>query len=122
MPELMIAGPGELHPEDLDVLAQQVIAHYGDVWTQIHTDTLELLGRLLGAEDPPYLIPGTGTTCLDAAVLNLFEAGQRVVVVRTGFFGTRLAEISASHGLEVIDVGVEVGEPADPEAIAAAAE
>jgi alanine-glyoxylate transaminase / serine-glyoxylate transaminase / serine-pyruvate transaminase len=122
MPELMIAGPGELHPEDLDVLAHQVIAHYGDVWTQIHTDTLELLGRLLGAEDPPYLIPGTGTTCLDAAVLNLFEAGQRVVVVRTGFFGTRLAEISASHGLEVRDVGVEVGEPADPEAIAAAAE
>ena len=33
MPALMIAGPGELHEEDLEVLGRQVIAHYGDVWT-----------------------------------------------------------------------------------------
>ena len=119
MPELMIAGPAELHEEDLVVLGGQVIAHYGDVWTELHRQTLDLLGQLLGAEEP-YLIPGTGTTCLDAAVLNLFEAGQRVVVANTGFFGQRLIEIAHCHHLDVTEVPVEVGAPADPERIARA--
>ena len=48
------------------------------------------------------------------AMFNLFEAGQKVVVASTGFFGTRLIEIARQHRLEVIEVPVEVGAPADP--------
>lgn len=121
MPELMIVGPGELHEEDLAVLGRQVIAHYGDVWTQLHTEAVDAVGTLLGAADPPYIIPGSGTTCLDAAMLNLFEPGQRVVIANTGFFGNRLMEIARQQGLEVTEVTVEIGAPVDPEAIAAAA-
>ena len=121
MPALMIAGPGELHEEDLAVLGCQVIAHYGDLWTTLHTHAIEELGRLLGAEDPPYLIPGTGTTCLDAGVGNLFEPGQRVVVLDTGFFGIRLRQIAEAHRLKVTTVPVEVGAPADPDRVADAA-
>lgn len=117
----MIAGPGELHDSDLAVLGQQVTAHYGDVWTEQHAQTIEMLGRFLGAEDPPYLIPGTGTTCLDAALFNLFEPGQKVVVANTGFFGMRLMQMAETHRLEVVEVAVEVGEPIDPSAIAAVA-
>jgi alanine-glyoxylate transaminase/serine-glyoxylate transaminase/serine-pyruvate transaminase len=120
-PELMIAGPGELYEEDLAVLGAQVIAHYGDLWTTLHTQAIGELGRLVGAEDPPYLIPGTGTTCLDAAVGNLFEPGQRVVVVDTGFFGIRLRQIAKAHRLVVTNVPVEVGAPADPAEVAEAA-
>jgi alanine-glyoxylate transaminase / serine-glyoxylate transaminase / serine-pyruvate transaminase len=118
MPELMIAGPGELYEEDLAVLGNQVIAHYGDLWTRLHGQVIAELGRLIGCEDPPYLIPGTGTTCLDAAVGNLFEPGQRVVVAETGFFGTRLREIAEAHSLEVTSVPVDVGAQADPARIA----
>jgi alanine-glyoxylate transaminase/serine-glyoxylate transaminase/serine-pyruvate transaminase len=121
MPALMIAGPGELHDDDLAVAGRQVIAHYGEVWLELHDRTIADLGRLLGAADPPYLIPGTGTACLDAGVANLFEPGQRVLVAQTGFFGTRLAEIARAHHLEVVDVPVEVGRAVDPARIADAA-
>ncbi|MGH2730090.1 MAG: pyridoxal-phosphate-dependent aminotransferase family protein [Actinomycetota bacterium] len=121
MPALMIAGPGELHDEDLEVLGRQVIAHYGDTWTAFHGEVIADLGRFLGAVDPPYLIPGTGTTCLDAAVMNIFEPGQTVVVANSGFFGVRLMEIARAHNLEVVEVPVDVGAPADPERIAEAA-
>ena len=120
-PTLMIAGPGELHTEDLEVFGRQVTAHYGDVWTEQHNQTIEMLGKFLGAADPPYLIPGTGTTCLDAALFNLFEAGQKVVVANTGFFGMRLMQMAQAHRLSVIEVPVPPGEPADPSAIADAA-
>lgn len=118
MPQLMIAGPGELHEEDLEVLGHQVIAHYGELWVSLHGETIELLGDLLGASDAPYLIPGSGTTCLDVGVANVFEPGQRVVVANTGFFGTRLMEIARAHRLDVAEVPVEVGAPIDPERIA----
>lgn len=121
LPELMIAGPGELHEEDLDVLGHQVIAHYGAVWTELHQDVVAAMGALLGAQDPPYIIPGSGTACLDAAALNLFERGQKVVIPRTGFFGTRLMEIAHAHGLEVIEVPVEPGAAVDPARVGEAA-
>ncbi|MGH2806595.1 MAG: pyridoxal-phosphate-dependent aminotransferase family protein [Actinomycetota bacterium] len=121
MPALMIAGPGELHEDDLEVLGRQVVAHYGDIWTDLHQQTISILGRLLGAEDPPYLMPGTGTTCLDAALFNLFEPGQKVVVPNTGFFGVRLMEMATQHRLEVVELPVEVGAPIDPARVAEAA-
>jgi alanine-glyoxylate transaminase/serine-glyoxylate transaminase/serine-pyruvate transaminase len=121
MPEMMIAGPGELHEEDLDVLGHQVIAHYGDVWTQLLRDCIAALGDLIGSAEPPYVLPGSGTLCLDAGVGNLFEAGQRVVVANTGFFGNRLMEIAAAHRLEVVEFPVEVGAPIDAQAIGEAA-
>ncbi len=121
MPALMIAGPGEVHDETLEVFGRQMIAHYGDVWTELHTRTIALLGDFLGAADPPYLVPGTGTTCLDMALFNVFEPGQKVVVANTGFFGMRLMEMAGQHQLEVTEVPVEVGAPIDPDAIRSAA-
>lgn len=121
MPELMIVGPGELHEEDLAVLGHQMIAHYGDTWVELHNQLIGDLGTLLGAGDPPYVIPGTGTTSLDAVVLNLFEPGQRVVVANSGFFGARLVEVATVHGLEVTEIAVEVGAPIDVDAVAEAA-
>jgi alanine-glyoxylate transaminase / serine-glyoxylate transaminase / serine-pyruvate transaminase len=120
-PDLMIAGPGALNDEELAVLGRQLIAHYGDLWTEIHRQTIADLATLMGAADPPYLIPGSGTACLDAAVMNTFEAGQKVVVARTGFFGTRWAQIAEAHELEVVDVEVPVGSAVDPARIAEAA-
>jgi alanine-glyoxylate transaminase / serine-glyoxylate transaminase / serine-pyruvate transaminase len=118
MPQLMIAGPGELRDEDLRVLGGQVLAHYGEVWTALHRQVIAQLGAVLGASDPPYLIPGSGTACLDAGVGNLFEPGQSVVIADSGFFGTRLRAIAEAHRLDVTMVPVEVGAPVDPQRIA----
>lgn len=113
MPALMIAGPGELHAEDLEIVGRQVIAHYGDTWQALHEQAVERVGKVLGAADLPYLIPGTGTTCLEAAVLNLFDAGQKVVIINTGFFGIRLRELAMAHRLEFVEVPVAPGEVLD---------
>lgn len=121
MPELMIVGPGELHEEDLAVLGHQPIAHYGDTWVALFGETCRALGTLLGAYEPPYVIPGSGTACLDAALMNVFTPGQTVVVADTGFFGVRLKEVAEAVRLNVVTVPVEVGEPASASALRDAA-
>lgn len=113
LPDLMIAGPGELQPQDLEVLGHQVIAHYGDIWTQLHQQTLDSLQHLLGSSSSPYMIPGTGTTCLEMAMLNLFEKGQKVLITDTGYFGDRLNEIASAIGLVTELFPVTTGEPVD---------
>lgn len=117
LPELMIAGPGELHEDDLALLGHQVIAHYGDLWTRLHAQTVADVGRLLDASQPPYLMAGSGSVCLDAGLANLFEPGDKIVVANTGFFGVRLMQIARAQRLEVVEVPVEPGAPADPQRI-----
>lgn len=121
MPALMIAGPGELHDDDLAVLGRQVIAHYGATWQALHEETIAAVGKLLGAADLPYLIPGSGTTTLEAGVVNLFDPGQKVVIANTGFFGMRLIEVATAHQLEIVEVPVAPDAAIDPGAIAEAA-
>jgi alanine-glyoxylate transaminase/serine-glyoxylate transaminase/serine-pyruvate transaminase len=121
MPDLAIVGPCEMWDDELNVLGRQIIAHYGDTWVALHNETCDALGTLLGAHERPYLIPGSGTSCLEAAMTNVFTPGQTVVVAETGFFGVRLREVAEAVRLNVVGVPVEIGAQADPEALRAAA-
>ncbi len=103
------------------MLGHQPIAHYGDTWVALHNETCEALGTLLGAHETPYVIPGSGTVCLDAAMMNVFAPGQTVVVADTGFFGVRLIEVAEAVRLNVVTVPVEVGAAVAPDALAKAA-
>lgn len=115
-PALMIPGPGALHDDELEILGSQLIAHYGYVWPSVHAEVVAAVGEVLGC-DAPYLLPGTGSAGLDAALFNLFEPGERVVVPVTGYFGERLAEMARTHRLDVVDVQVEPGRAADVAAV-----
>lgn len=121
LPALMIAGPGELHDDDLKVFGHQVLAHYGETWVALHNETIDALSRLLGAGGGTYLIPGSGSTGLEMGIRNLFAPGATVVVPNSGFFGVRLMEIAAAVGLQVREVPVEVGAPIDANRVAEAA-
>lgn len=109
-PDLMIPGPAALHDDTLAILGSPMLAHYGGDWPRIHGELVAATGTLLGCEGP-YLLPGTGSAGLDAALFNLFEPGQRVVVPDTGYFGARLVDMARVHRLDVVRVPVPVGQP-----------
>jgi alanine-glyoxylate transaminase/serine-glyoxylate transaminase/serine-pyruvate transaminase len=113
---LMIPGPCRLPPRELAVLGRQIQPHYGPAWTADFTAVHQDLALLLGA-DHTYLLPGSGSAGLDAALFNLFEPGQRVAVVDTGYFGSRLIAMARAHGLEVRVVPCEPGRPVNPERV-----
>lgn len=110
---LMIPGPCRLHPRELAVLGRQIQPHYGPSWITDFAAVHEDLALLLGA-DRTYLLPGSGSAGLDAALFNLFEPGQRVAVVDSGYFGSRLVAMARAHGLDVRVVPCEPGRPVDP--------
>jgi alanine-glyoxylate transaminase / serine-glyoxylate transaminase / serine-pyruvate transaminase len=118
-PELMIPGPGPLTEEALAILGSPLLAHYGGPWPALHAEVVRAVGGVMRCRDP-FVLPGTGTMALDAALFNVFEPGQRVVVPATGYFGDRLADMARAHGLDVAEVAVPVGAPVDVDDVAAA--
>ena len=58
---------------------------------------------------------GTGTSAMEAAVANVVSDGMRGVVIVTGYFGDRLAQIFERYGARVRRIDVEWGRAVDPQ-------
>ena len=114
---LMIPGPCRLDPADEELLGGPIQPHYGPRWSAYLRQVLDDLAALLGAAHT-YLLPGSGSAGLDAALFNVFEPGQRVVVVDSGYFGDRLMAMARAHDLEVRVAPCPPGRPADPGRVA----
>lgn len=114
---LMIPGPVQVTDEVLAAMGSPVMPHYGPHWVQIYRDTQDKLRRVFRTEGDLYIIPGSGSAGLDAALGSLLEPGDQCLVVVNGFFGDRLAKIARSRGAQVIEVQAEWGQPVSPEAV-----
>lgn len=121
-PLLMIPGPVELSPAVRAAAALPPPSHTSPRLVEAFAACLSGLRQVwrAGPADQPFLIAGSGTVAMEMAAANLIEPGDRVVVVDTGFFAGRMAEILRRCGAEVMEVGAPVGEVPPLEAIAAA--
>lgn len=63
-----------------------------------------------GPPSQPFLLAGSGTLAMEVAAANLIEPGDRAVVLITGYFSERMAEILRRAGAEVVEIGASVGE------------
>lgn len=114
--KLMIPGPIEVEDEVLEVMGAPVQAHYGDAWVEVHNETIGLLQAIIGTTGKTYMLPGSGSLALDAAVQSLFAPGSKVALGLNGHFGNRLREILESNGVQIVRVEGDPSLPLDPQA------
>jgi alanine-glyoxylate transaminase/serine-glyoxylate transaminase/serine-pyruvate transaminase len=79
-------------------------------------DVRERLARVFGAGGGALTLAtsGTGTSGMEAAVANLTGPGSRALVVVTGYFGDRLAQMFERYGATVARIEGEWGRACDP--------
>jgi alanine-glyoxylate transaminase/serine-glyoxylate transaminase/serine-pyruvate transaminase len=58
----------------------------------------------------PFIVAGSGTLAMDMAGANLIEPEDNVLVVSTGYFGERYAELLKRYGANVTFMQSEVGD------------
>jgi 2-aminoethylphosphonate-pyruvate transaminase len=80
---------------------------------------------LLEAADAPagwraVLLAGSGTSAMEAMVAGSVRPGKRLLIVRNGTYGDRLALMAERHGIEAVSVESEHWVPVDTSAVAAA--
>jgi alanine-glyoxylate transaminase/serine-glyoxylate transaminase/serine-pyruvate transaminase len=103
-------------------MATPTVGHLDPIMIALLDDVRGQLTRLFQAADGSFAlaISGTGTSGMETAVANLVSEGSRVLVVVTGYFGDRLAEMCARYGAAVRRLEVEWGRACDPERLRAA--
>lgn len=114
---LMIPGPIELAPEVLAAMAEPLVAHYGKEWTAFYKETTGLLQKIFRTAGDIFLLPGSGSAGLDAALGSTLFPDGRVLIPQNGFFGERLEEITRSYTENVSTIKFPLGQAIDLEAV-----
>ena len=110
---LMIPGPTIVSPRVLRALAKPVLSHVSNEFVEGYAEALTLQKKLFDTEGTPFLLAGSGTLGMEAAIANLMEKGDKVLCVENGYFGEKWEEIVETHGGGVDRLRFEWGAPVD---------
>ena len=77
---LMIPGPVEVAPEVLAAMAEPLVAHYGNEWTVFYKETIGLLRKVFRTEGDVFLLVGSGSAGLDAALGSTVAPDGRMLI------------------------------------------
>jgi alanine-glyoxylate transaminase/serine-glyoxylate transaminase/serine-pyruvate transaminase len=118
----MIPGPVEVSPAVRAAGAAPPTGHLAPGFIEAFGASLERMREvwLAGAASQPFVVPGAGTLAMELAVANVFEPGERALVVNTGFFSDRLVEMLLRYGVAVEEVAAEVGQAPSADRVAQA--
>ena len=117
MTNLRIPGPTPCPEEVLKEMSRQMINHRGPEFAKILYDVTDKLKQLFQTRNDVFILTGSGTGGLEAAVVNSLSPGDRVLSVSIGAFGDRFAAIAKQFGADVVPLNYEWGKAADPDEI-----
>ncbi len=90
-------------PRVYAAMGQPIVGHLDPYFFQITEDIRQLLKVAFStSNDFNIAISGTGGAGMEAAVANFAAPGEKFVVLSTGFFGDRIAEMARRHGADVV--------------------
>ena len=111
--ERLLCGPGpsNVHPKVLEAMRFPMNGHLDpDFWDVL----LELVEGLKALWRRPgglsLCFSASGTSGMEAGIENLVEPGDKVVVIHSGFFGARIAEIARRHQADLIELTAPLGQ------------
>lgn len=115
---LMGPGPSNVPARVLQAMSAPCIGHLDPYFLSVMDETQHLLRFLFQTENPLTIpVSGTGSAGMETCFVNLVEPGDEVVVCVNGVFGTRMSDIVARLGGQLIRVDGEWGKAIDPEKV-----
>ena len=116
---LLGPGPSEANARVLKAMTTPMLGYLDTKFVEVMDDTVALLRQVFGTENRLTLpVSGTGTAGMEAALANVIEPGDGVVVGINGYFGERIANIATRCGGVVTTVEAEWGTHIPAEKIA----
>ncbi len=115
---LLGPGPSNVPPAVTAAMGAPVIGHLDPAFLAVMEEVQEMLRAVLRTENRFTLpVSGTGSAGMEAALVNVLEPGDRILVCVNGVFGERMCDIAARCGAELERVEAPWGSPVDPAAV-----
>ncbi|MFN0085031.1 MAG: pyridoxal-phosphate-dependent aminotransferase family protein [Blastocatellia bacterium] len=117
-PRRILLGPGPSPADDrvLRIMSAPLLGHLDPLFVRT-MDEVQTLLRYAFETNNRLTIPisGTGSAGMEAAVVNLVEPEEEIVICINGYFGERMHEMATRAGAKPIRVECEWGGPVDLE-------
>jgi len=117
---LMLPGPVPVPERVRQAMMRQAINHRGPEFGTAYAESAAVLKECFGTKNEVYIISGSGTAGMEAAVAN-FGRGKKIASFVNGKFGERLRDLGRRYG-DVTAIESTWGTPLDLDALAAALE
>jgi len=112
---LLGPGPSPVHPRVLKAMSTPLLGHLDPRFLEIMNEVQGQLRAVLGTQNQfTIAISGTGSAGMEAALVNVLEPGDTMVVVVAGVFGTRMADIVGRCGARLVKIEIPWGEVVTP--------
>ena len=111
---LMIPGPTPVPESVLRALARHPIGHRSGEFQAIIEKTNNQLKWLHQTQNDVLTITGSGTSAMEAGIINTLSKGDKVICGDNGKFGERWVKVAKAYGLNVHVIKAEWGQPLNP--------
>jgi alanine-glyoxylate transaminase/serine-glyoxylate transaminase/serine-pyruvate transaminase len=118
---LLGPGPSDVPPRVLAAMSAPTIGHLDPQYLRLMDETRQMLRDVFRTRNELTLAAsGTGSAGMEAAVVNLIEPGEEMIVCVNGVFGTRMRDVAQRAGAIVHSIEVEWGQTIEPGVVAEA--
>ena len=118
---LMGPGPSDTHPNVLSALGAPTVGHLDPFFLKTMNEVQDMLRQVFQTSNELTIaVSGTGSSGMEACVVNLIEPGDGMLVCVNGVFGGRMQDVAGRAGANVSTIERPFGEVFTPDEIAAA--
>ncbi|MFQ5864820.1 MAG: pyridoxal-phosphate-dependent aminotransferase family protein [bacterium] len=115
---LLGPGPSNVHPRVYKALSTPIVGHLDPEFLKIMDEIQELLRFVFQTKNSfTIAVSGTGSAGMEAALVNVIEPGDTVIVGVNGVFGNRMCEIVTRCGGKLIQIKEAWGRVTDPQRV-----
>ncbi|MFC3337350.1 pyridoxal-phosphate-dependent aminotransferase family protein [Paracandidimonas soli] len=94
-------GPTNIPSRVLDAMRRPIMDYRSDAFREIFLDCQNGIAKVLRSSGPVVIYPTTGHGAWEAALVNVFSPGDRILVLDMGFFSRGWADYARRFGLDV---------------------
>jgi aspartate aminotransferase-like enzyme len=116
-PRLFIPGPVKVNEDVLQQLARPTLGHRLKEYSQLHSETVQMLKKILFTEQNVFLSTSSASGIWEASVRNCVGFDETVLCTCCGAFSDKWATVAKDCGRKVEELKVEWGKPVTPEMV-----
>lgn len=110
---LRIPGPTPIPPSVMRAVSQPMIGHRSASFKELLAQVAPRLKPLFGTKEDVFILAGSGTLALEAAVVNALDEGEAALVLVTGAFGDRFRKMCETYEVKTHVLESEWGDTFD---------
>ncbi len=115
---LLTPGPIPVPESVRQVMAEPIIHHRTPQYRKIFEQASTRIKNVFLTKNPVYTLTGSGTSAMEASIVNFHQIGDEILVVDGGKFGERWTDLAKAFGLKAQVIKIPYGEAIEPKRIA----